>query len=96
MKAVLNEPLSQRAYLKRENSVNCSQLIVPECLQDLYKIPTTPANASGNLSVTGFLQEVANPGDLKVHYILIYVLIRKGAIVDVLTLLSDVPFAGAP
>ena len=70
--------------------------MVPGCLQNLYKIPTTPASVSGNLSVTGFLQEVANTEDLKVHCLLIYALTHKGVIVDVLTLLSDAPFAGAP
>ncbi|RDX44370.1 subtilisin-like protein [Lentinus brumalis] len=38
----------------------------PECLQTLYNIPAISATASGNtLAVTGFLDEVPDPDDLK-------------------------------
>ncbi|KAI0744158.1 family S53 protease-like protein [Daedaleopsis nitida] len=45
---------------------SCSDAITPECLQALYHIPATPANASGNsLGVSGFLNEVASQSDLQ-------------------------------
>jgi tripeptidyl-peptidase I len=45
---------------------SCVDAITPTCLQDLYSIPTTPANASGNsLYVTGFIGMWASESDLQ-------------------------------
>ncbi|TFK83532.1 subtilisin-like protein [Polyporus arcularius HHB13444] len=47
----------------------CSQQIFPECLQDLYNIPTAAATASNNsLAVSGYLREMATEDDLSTFF----------------------------
>jgi hypothetical protein len=47
---------------------NCSTQITPECLQDIYGIPTTPATSSGNsILVTGYLDQFPQNADLEVR-----------------------------
>ncbi|RPD57829.1 family S53 protease [Lentinus tigrinus ALCF2SS1-7] len=47
----------------------CSQQIYPECLQDLYNIPTAAASASNNsLAVSGYLSEMATEDDLSTFF----------------------------
>ncbi|KAI0752884.1 peptidase S8/S53 domain-containing protein [Daedaleopsis nitida] len=47
----------------------CSQEIFPECLQDLYNIPSAPATNPGNtLGVTAYLSEFATEDDLNVFF----------------------------
>ncbi|KAI0738969.1 peptidase S8/S53 domain-containing protein [Daedaleopsis nitida] len=57
----------KRVGMKRADAVTaCAQAVTPGCLQALYNIPTTPASAPGNgLAVTGFLNEIADTGDLQ-------------------------------
>lgn len=56
----------------------CSGEIFPECLQDLYHIPTAPASASGNsLGVTGYLGEFASEDDLNVRLSQFYMRISQ-------------------
>ncbi|KAF8182218.1 family S53 protease [Mycena galopus ATCC 62051] len=44
---------------------SCTSTINPACLQELYRIPTTPATQKSNtLGVAGFTDEWANQGDL--------------------------------
>ncbi|KAJ7866003.1 hypothetical protein B0H14DRAFT_3442559 [Mycena olivaceomarginata] len=46
---------------------SCTSTINPACLQELYRIPTTPATQKSNtLGVAGFIDEWANQADLTV------------------------------
>ncbi len=62
-----------RALPKRATPPDlCSQQIFPECLQDLYNIPTAAATASNNsLAVSGYLREMATEDDLSVGDLII-------------------------
>ncbi|KAE9396050.1 subtilisin-like protein [Gymnopus androsaceus JB14] len=55
------------SYGKRDNvNASCANTIVPECLQDLYDIPTTPATQSSNrIAVPGFIDYWAQYADLE-------------------------------
>ncbi|KZV83885.1 subtilisin-like protein [Exidia glandulosa HHB12029] len=45
---------------------SCEQAVTPQCLQQLYGIPTTPAKqASNKLGVTGYLGQFAQTADLE-------------------------------
>ncbi|KAI0321292.1 family S53 protease [Amylostereum chailletii] len=44
---------------------SCDIAITPECVQDIYGIPSTPATSSSNeLGVSGFIEQYANQADL--------------------------------
>ncbi|KAJ7684370.1 subtilisin-like protein [Mycena polygramma] len=47
------------------SAASCSSTITPTCLQNMYKIPTTPAtNKSNSIGVAGFDDQFANQADL--------------------------------
>ncbi|KAJ7504951.1 family S53 protease-like protein [Mycena galericulata] len=59
-------PLDKRAVNPSCNSTDPAGVITPTCLQELYGIPTTPANQSGNaLLVTAYEDQYAEKADLK-------------------------------
>ncbi|RPD69200.1 family S53 protease-like protein [Lentinus tigrinus ALCF2SS1-7] len=64
---VVNPPKLSR---KRQSMPEqCAFEVFPECLQDLYHIPTAPATASGNsLGVSGYLSEFASTDDLDIFF----------------------------
>jgi tripeptidyl-peptidase-1 len=53
---------------RRDGDDSCVTAITPQCLQDIYGIPTASANASGNsITVTGYGDQFAQDGDLQVR-----------------------------
>ncbi|KAI0693673.1 family S53 protease [Cerioporus squamosus] len=64
---------SPRAPSKRTTPPSlCSQQIYPECLEDLYNIPTAAATTSNNsLAVSGYLGEMATEDDLSTFFSLL-------------------------
>lgn len=66
---VVQPPRTALAKSKRATPPDvCNEEIFPECLQDFYKIPATPATNPGNsLGVSGYLNEFADMGDLDVR-----------------------------
>jgi tripeptidyl-peptidase-1 len=59
---------SRMPLSRRDGDVSCGDAITPQCLQDIYGIPTAPANASGNsITVTGYGQQFAQDDDLEVR-----------------------------
>jgi tripeptidyl-peptidase-1 len=52
---------------RRDGDDSCVTAITPQCLQDIYGIPTAPANASGNsITVTGYGNAFPQNIDLEV------------------------------
>ena len=59
---------AKRADAGTAAAAACSGGVTPNCLQTLYNIPQTKANASGNgLGVTGFINEIPSKDDLRVR-----------------------------
>jgi tripeptidyl-peptidase-1 len=59
---------SRMPLSRRDGDVSCGDAITPQCLQDIYGIPTAPANASGNsITVTGYGDQFAQDIDLQVR-----------------------------
>ncbi|KAF7310501.1 Family S53 protease-like protein [Mycena chlorophos] len=59
-------PLGKRAVSESCNTIVATGVITPQCLQELYGIPTTPATEKSNtLLVTGYVEQFAQRADLK-------------------------------
>lgn len=56
---------AENGTLERRQFPPCDELITPECLQQFYGIPTTPAkHPSNTLGVSGLIDQFANQADL--------------------------------
>ncbi|KAI0739577.1 peptidase S8/S53 domain-containing protein [Daedaleopsis nitida] len=65
---IIDEPYPTRRATTRRSSVSsqCQRYTTPECLQEMYSIPATPATTHGNsIAVGGFLNEIATNADLR-------------------------------
>ncbi|KAM5532455.1 hypothetical protein V8D89_013871 [Ganoderma adspersum] len=64
----INLPKHSRRTRSKRAAIDssCTQTMTPQCLQEIYNIPTTPVTAPGNsIGVSGFANEVANQTDLQ-------------------------------
>ena len=58
--------MSPMASAEKTISASCAEVINPTCLQEIYGIPSAPANQSSNrIAVAGYDDQWANIADLE-------------------------------
>jgi hypothetical protein len=95
-KASLASPINANMFAtlqtRDRTDGNCSTYITPECLQDIYGIPTTPATSSGNsILVTGYLDQFPQNADLEVRSP-VSIILFAGMLIRVVVVPPDLSF----
>jgi tripeptidyl-peptidase-1 len=62
-----SRPTSRISRSRRDVDDTCSKIITPACLQEIYGIPASSPNSTGNaITVTGYIGEFVQEADLQV------------------------------